>query len=218
MKLVLLGAPGAGKGTQAKILSNRLSLPTISTGDLLRAAVKNGTPVGLKVKAVIDSGGLVPDDLVLSIIRERLKEPDCKNGYILDGMPRTLKQAEALEKAGIEIDTALSIEISDDEIGKRMTGRRTCASCGATYHIVSAPPHKPGICDSCGGALTIRKDDEPETVKRRLKVFHEETEPLKAYYLSLGQLITVNNQPTIEETTMAIFEALGIKNDKAQVG
>lgn len=215
MKLILLGAPGAGKGTQAKILSGRLSLPTISTGDLLRAAVKNGTPIGIQVKAIIESGQLVPDELVMNIIKERLRNPDCQNGYILDGMPRTLGQAEALENAGIEIDTALSIEISDAEIGARMTGRRTCASCGATYHIVSAPPHKEGICDSCGGKLTIRKDDEPETVKQRLKVFHEETEPLKEYYLSLGQLITVDNQPTIEATTAAIFEALGIKDDKA---
>ncbi len=210
MKLVLLGAPGAGKGTQAKILSDRLLLPTISTGDLLRATVKTGTAVGNQVKAIIDSGQLVPDELIMSIIRERLKEKDCENGYILDGMPRTLSQAEALEKAGIEVDTALSIEISDSEIGKRMTGRRTCASCGATFHVVSAPPQKEGICDNCGGALTIREDDEPETVKQRLKVFHEETEPLKDYYLSLGQLIAVNNQPTIEATTEAIFKALGI--------
>jgi adenylate kinase len=218
MKLILLGAPGAGKGTQAKILSSRLSLPTISTGDLLRAAVKKGTPVGLQVKSIIESGSLVPDDMIMNIIRERLKEPDCEKGYILDGMPRTLGQAEALEKAGIEIDTALSIEISDAEIGERMTGRRTCTSCGATYHIVSAPPQKPGICNSCGCTLTIRKDDEPETVKQRLLVFHQETEPLKAYYLSLGQLITVNNQPTIEATTTAIFEALGIKDDQIKIG
>lgn len=214
MKLILLGAPGAGKGTQAKILSQRLSLPTISTGDLLRTAVKNGTPVGREVKAVIEAGKLVPDELVMSIIRERLKETDCRDGYILDGMPRTLAQAEALDKAGIEVDTALSIEITDEEIGARMTGRRICAACGSTYHIVSAPPHKEGICDSCGGKLTIRKDDEAETVKQRLKIFHEETEPLKAYYLSLGQLMTVENQPTIEETTAAIFRELGIKDDQ----
>ena len=214
MKLILLGAPGAGKGTQAKILSQRLSLPTISTGDLLRTAVKNGTPVGREVKAVIEAGKLVPDELVMSIIRERLKETDCRDGYILDGMPRTLAQAEALDKAGIEVDTALSIEITDEEIGARMTGRRICAACGSTYHIVSAPPHKEDICDSCGGRLTIRKDDEAETVKQRLKIFHEETEPLKAYYLSLGQLMTVENQPTIEETTAAIFRELGIKDDQ----
>jgi adenylate kinase len=171
MKLILLGAPGAGKGTQAKILSHKLSLPTISTGDLLRAAVKNGTPIGLKVQAAIDSGKLVPDELVMSIIKERLRAPDCCNGYILDGMPRTLAQAEALEKAGIEIDTALIIEISDDEIGARMTGRRTCETCGATYHIVSSPPHKEGTCDSCGGRLTMRKDDEPETLSSALRYF-----------------------------------------------
>jgi adenylate kinase len=214
MKLILMGAPGAGKGTQAKILSQKLSLPTISTGDLLRAAVKDGTPIGLEIKAVIESGQLVPDELVMSIIRERLREPDCSNGYILDGMPRTLAQAEALDKAGIEVDTALTIEISDDEIGARMTGRRICESCGATYHIVSAPPQKEGVCDSCGGRLTIRKDDEPETVKQRLKIFHQETEPLKAYYLSLGQLMTVDNQPTIEATTVAIYKELGIKDDQ----
>ncbi len=214
MKLILLGAPGAGKGTQAKVLSQKLSLPTISTGDLLRDVVKSGTPLGRKVKAVIDAGNLVPDALVMSIIRERLREPDCSNGYILDGMPRTLTQAEALENAGIEIDTALIIEISDEEIGARMTGRRVCTACGATYHIVSAPPDKEGICDSCGGRLTVRKDDEPETVKQRLRIFHEETEPLKAYYLSLGQLIKVDNQPTIEATTAAIFKELGIKDDK----
>lgn len=215
MKLILLGAPGAGKGTQAEILGNRLSLPTISTGNLLRAAVKDGTPVGLQAKAIIEAGGLVPDELVMSIIKDRLRSPDCADGYILDGIPRTLGQAEGLEKAGIEVDTALSIEISDNEIETRMTGRRTCLNCGATYHIVTAPPQKAGVCDHCGSELTIRKDDEPETVKQRLKVYHQETEPLRNYYLSLGQLITVNNQPTIEATTAAIFEALGIKDDKA---
>lgn len=214
MRLILLGAPGAGKGTQSEILSRRLSIPTISTGTLLRAAVKNGTPVGLQAKAIIEAGGLVPDEMVMSMVQERLKLPDCKNGYILDGMPRTIGQAEALEKACIDIDTALSIEIDDDEVASRMTGRRTCISCGATYHIVTAPPKTAGICDNCGGELTIRKDDEPETVKNRLKVFHQVTEPLKDYYISLGQLITVDNQPTIEATTVAIFEALGIKDDQ----
>lgn len=214
MKLILLGAPGAGKGTQAKILSDRLSIPTISTGNLLRAAVKSGTPIGLQAKTIIEAGGLVPDEMIMGIVKERLSKPDCENGYILDGMPRTLGQAEALEKAGIEIDTALSIEIEDDDVGSRMTGRRTCLNCGATYHIVTAPPKKAGICDNCGGELTIREDDEPETVKNRLHIFHQETEPLKDYYVSLGQLIMVDNEPTIEATTIAIFEALGIKDDK----
>ncbi len=214
MKLILLGAPGAGKGTQAGILSRRLTIPTISTGSLLRAAVKDGTPIGRQAKVIIESGRLVPDEMVMDMVKERLSKPDCENGYILDGMPRTLGQAEALEQACIDIDLALSIEIADDEVAERMTGRRTCVSCGATYHIVTAPPKRAGICDNCGGELTIRKDDEPETVKNRLTVFHQVTEPLKDYYKSLGQLITVDNKPTIEATTVAIFEALGIKNDK----
>jgi adenylate kinase len=210
VKLILLGAPGAGKGTQAEILSRKLNIPTISTGSILRAAVENGTPIGLEAKAYIESGRLVPDDVIIGIVRDRLAEPDCKQGYILDGMPRTLCQAEALEKAGIAIDTALSIEISDVEIETRMTGRRTCQSCGAIFHIQSRPPKHEGKCDSCKCALTIRKDDEPETVKSRLKVYHQETEPLIEYYKSKGKLIAVDNQPTIEATTAVIFKALGI--------
>ena len=210
MKLILLGAPGAGKGTQAEILSKKLGIPTISTGNILRAAVKNETPVGLKAKAYMDKGALVPDEVIIGIMKERLAEPDCKDGYILDGMPRTIAQAEALEAEKIDIDTALSIEISDAEIEARMTGRRTCQSCGATYHVVSNPPKTEGVCDSCGAELTIRKDDEPETVKNRLKVYHQETEPLKDFYKSRGKLKTVDNQPTIELTTKVICEALGI--------
>lgn len=210
MKLILLGAPGAGKGTQAEILSKKLGIPTISTGNILRAAVKNETPVGLKAKAYMDKGALVPDEVIIGIMKERLAEPDCKDGYILDGMPRTIAQAEALEAEKIDIDTALSIEISDAEIEARMTGRRTCQSCGATYHVVSNPPKTEGVCDSCGAELTIRKDDEPETVKNRLKVYHQETEPLKDFYKSRGKLKTVDNQPTIELTTKVICETLGI--------
>ena len=210
MKLILLGAPGAGKGTQAEILSKKLGIPTISTGNILRAAIKNGTPVGLKAKAYVESGALVPDDVIIGIMAERLAEDDCAKGYILDGMPRTIPQAEALEAAGVGIDCALSIEIADETIIERMSGRRTCTSCGATYHVVSAPPKTEGVCDNCGAELTIRKDDAPETVKSRLEVYHKETEPLKAFYEARGKLKSVENQPTIEATTAEIEKALGI--------
>ena len=210
MKLILLGAPGAGKGTQAEILSRKLGIPTISTGNILRAAVKNGTPVGLKAKAYVESGALVPDEVIIGIMAERLAEGDCAKGYILDGMPRTIPQAEALEAAGVGIDCALSIEIADETIIERMSGRRTCTSCGATYHVVSAPPKTEGVCDNCGAELTIRKDDAPETVKSRLEVYHKETEPLKAFYEARGKLKSVENQPTIEATTAEIEKALGI--------
>ena len=210
MKLILLGAPGAGKGTQAEILSRMLSIPTISTGNILRAAMKNGTPVGLQAKAYVESGKLVPDDVIIGIVNERLAEADCDNGYILDGMPRTIPQAEALEQAGIDIDCALSIEIADETIIDRMSGRRTCKDCSQTFHIVSNPPKKEGICDFCGGELTIRKDDAPETVKARLATYHKETEPLKAFYESRGKLKSVDNQATIEATTEVIKAALGI--------
>ncbi len=210
MKLILLGAPGAGKGTQAEILSKKLGIPTISTGNILRAAIKNGTPVGLKAKAYVESGALVPDDVIIGIMAERLAEGDCAKGYILDGMPRTIPQAEALEAAGVGIDCALSIEIADETIIERMSGRRTCTSCGATYHVVSAPPKTEGVCDNCGAELTIRKDDAPETVKSRLEVYHKETEPLKAFYEARGKLKSVENQPTIEATTAEIEKALGI--------
>ena len=207
MKLILLGAPGAGKGTQAEILSRRLGIPTISTGNILRAAMKNGTPVGLQAKAYVESGRLVPDDVIIGIVCERLAEPDCANGYILDGMPRTIPQ----EANGIEIDRALSIEIADAVIVERMSGRRTCKDCGATYHVVSNPPKAEGRCDLCGGELTIRKDDAPETVKARLDVYHAETEPLKDFYAARGKLVSVDNQPTIELTTAAIEKALDIQ-------
>lgn len=210
MKLILLGAPGAGKGTQAEILSKMLKVPTISTGNILRAAMKNGTPVGLKAKEFVESGKLVPDDVIIGIVKERLAEDDCANGYILDGMPRTIPQAEALEENGIEIDSALSIEISDETIIERMSGRRTCSNCSATFHIVSNPSKEEGKCDFCGGELTIRKDDAPETVKARLATYHQETEPLKEFYAKRGKLKTVDNQPTIEETTGVIVKALGL--------
>ncbi len=210
MRLILLGAPGAGKGTQAEILSRELNIPTISTGNILRAAMKNGTPVGLKAKSYVEAGQLVPDDVIIGIIEERLAQPDCSNGYILDGVPRTIPQAQAMEESGIGIDWAVSIEIADEVIVERMSGRRTCKNCSQTFHIVNNPPKQEGICDFCGGELTIRKDDAPETVRTRLEVFHKETEPLKDFYAERGKLKTVDNQPSIEATTAAIREALGI--------
>ena len=209
MKLVLLGAPGAGKGTQAEILSRMLNIPTISTGNILRAAMKNGTPVGLQAKAYVESGKLVPDDVIIGVVKERLAEPDCAKGYILDGMPRTIPQAEGLEANHIDVDCALSIEVQDQTIVDRMSGRRTCKDCSATFHVVSNPPKVEGKCDFCGGELGIRKDDAPETVRERLAVYHRETEPLKAFYAERGKLKTVENQPGIEATTAAIREALG---------
>ncbi|MCI9348140.1 MAG: adenylate kinase [Oscillibacter sp.] len=209
MKLILLGAPGAGKGTQAEILCKELDIPTISTGNILRAAVKNGTPTGLKAKAFMDAGQLVPDEVIIGIITERLAESDCEKGYILDGVPRTIAQAEALEKAGVAFDSVVSIEISDETIMERMSGRRVCPDCGASYHVVAVPPVKEGVCDKCGAALIQRKDDAPETVKSRLQVYHKETEPLKAFYAQRGLLKSVENQPTVEETSKAILYALG---------
>jgi len=210
MKLILLGAPGAGKGTQAEILSRRFSIPTVSTGNMLRAAMKAGTPVGLKAKEYVDTGRLVPDEVIIGIVQERLAMEDCKNGCILDGMPRTIPQAEALEAHGIEIDHAISIEIEDETIIERMTGRRTCHDCGASFHVVNNPPKTEGVCDFCGGELTIRKDDAPETVKARLATYHSETEPLKDFYAQRGKLRSVDNQPSIEAVTASIIKALGM--------
>lgn len=210
MRLILLGAPGAGKGTQADVLSAKLNIPTISTGNILRAAVKAGTPIGKQAESYMQAGKLVPDEVIIGIIRERLAEDDCKNGYILDGMPRTIPQAEALVAGGVEIDVALSIEIADETIVERMSGRRTCPDCGASYHVINSPSKVEGVCDKCGAALTIRKDDQPEVVKARLVTYHQETEPLKDFYAKLGKLKTVDNQPTIAETSEAIFRTLGI--------
>ena len=208
MKLILLGAPGAGKGTQAEILKTKLGIPTISTGNILRAAMKNGTPVGLKAKEYVDNGKLVPDDVIIGIITERLQEPDCANGYILDGVPRTIAQADALEAAGIRFDAVVAIEISDERIIERMSGRRVCEACGSSYHIVNIPPKTAGVCDACGGKLVQRKDDNPETVKARLEVYHKETEPLKDYYQAKGILKSVEDQPTVAGTTQAILAVL----------
>ena len=210
MRLILLGAPGAGKGTQAEILSRELGIPTISTGNILRAAIREGTAVGLKAKALIDAGKLVDDETIMGIVSERLAKDDCAQGYILDGVPRTIPQAEAMETMGIEIDCALSIEIADETIVERMSGRRTCKNCSQTFHVVYNPPKQEGVCDFCGGELTIRKDDAPETVRARLDTFHRETEPLLAFYERRGKLRRVENQSSIEETTAAIRSALEI--------
>ena len=211
MKLILLGAPGAGKGTQAEILCKKLGIPTISTGNILRAAIKEGTPTGLKAKSYIDAGKLVPDEVIIGIIQERLAEDDCKEGFILDGVPRTIAQAEALEKAGIGFDAVVSIEISEEEILRRMNGRRVCEACGSSYNVVSIPPRVEGICDNCGGKLIQRKDDTPETVRERLKVYHTETEPLVDFYAARGLLRPVRSDDTKEGTTQAILAALGIE-------
>ena len=210
MKLILLGPPGAGKGTQAEILNKKLGIPTISTGNILRTAVKNGTPVGLKAKEYMDAGKLVPDEVIIGVISERLAEADCQNGFILDGVPRTIPQAEALEKAGISFDAVVSIEISDEEIVERMAGRRVCTACGAPYHVKNMPPKVEGVCDACGGKLEARADDKPEVVRDRLQVYHKETAPLKDFYAARNLLKTVDNQPTVAETTTAILNALGL--------
>ena len=210
MKLILLGAPGAGKGTQAEILSAKLGIPTISTGNILRAAVQEGTPVGLAAKEYMDAGKLVPDNVIIDIVAERLAKPDCANGFILDGVPRTIAQAEALGQHGVTFDHVLSIEISDSEIEERMEGRRVCGRCGASYHIKARPPKQEGVCDACGAALIQRDDDKPDTVRHRLEVYHGQTEPLKGYYEGKGILSPVANQATIEKTTQVILEALGL--------
>ena len=210
MRLILLGAPGAGKGTQAEIIAAKLNIPTISTGNILREAIKNGTETGLKAKSFMDQGMLVPDDVIIGIVRERLAQPDCANGYILDGMPRTIPQAQALLEQGVEIDRVVSIEIADEVIEKRMTGRRVCGTCGASYHITANPPKTEGICNACGGELTIRKDDKPETVRHRLAVYHSETEALKGFYEKLGKLRLVEGNQPIEDATRDILAALGV--------
>lgn len=210
MRLILLGAPGAGKGTQAEVLSKLLGIPTISTGNILRAAMKEGTPIGLQAKAYVEAGQLVPDEVIIGIIKDRLAQDDCAKGYILDGVPRTIPQAEAMEKMGIAIDCALSIEVEDQVIVDRLGGRRVCRDCGATYHMLSHRPQKDGVCDVCGGEVICRKDDDPETVKARLVTYHRETEPLKAFYAERGLLKAVENQPSVEETTAVIRSALGI--------
>ena len=209
MKLILLGAPGAGKGTQAAILSKRLNIPTISTGNILRAAIKSGTETGKLADSYMKHGKLVPDEVIMEIIRERVMEEDCRNGYILDGVPRTIAQAEAIEnECGIYFDAVVSIEISDETIMERMSGRRTCEHCGASYHLVAVPPKVENVCDICGSELSQRHDDKPETVKHRLEIYHKETEPLKDFYMKRGVLKNVENKPTVEETTEEILRVL----------
>ena len=209
MRLILLGAPGAGKGTQAEILSAKLRIPSISTGNILREAIRTGTETGLKAKSFMDNGKLVPDEVVVDIVRERLAEADCAAGYILDGMPRTIPQAQALLHQGVMIDRVISIEIPDEVIEPRMTGRRVCTKCGASYHIMTNPPKIEGICNGCGGELMIRKDDKPETVHHRLEIFHSETEALKGFYEDLGLLRSVNGNQPIEDVNRDIMAALG---------
>ena len=211
MNLILLGAPGAGKGTQAELLLEKLSIPAISTGNMLREAMANGTELGKKVKDYMDGGLLVPDELIMGIVADRVAQPDCANGFILDGVPRTLAQAEALEAAGVRIDHVVSIEVDDGLIEGRMTGRRVCSKCGASYHIVANPSKVEGTCDLCGGELITRKDDAPETVRKRLQVYHSTTEVLKDFYGKLGRLRLVNGDQSIEGANEDILKAIEAK-------
>lgn len=212
MKLVFFGAPGAGKGTQAEIVSEKLGIPAVSTGAIIRKAVKDGTPMGIAAKDKIEKGELVPDEVVIGIIRERIAEDDCKNGFILDGFPRTVPQAEALDRMGVAIDIVLDIEVPDEKIIERMSGRRTCTKCGATYHVMYKAPAKEGVCDVCGEALTTRKDDSPEVVKSRLETYHSETEPLRDFYAKKGILKTVIGQEELADTTKLTLAALGVSD------
>ena len=213
MKIVMLGGPGAGKGTQAKIIAQKYNIPHISTGDIFRANIKEGTELGMKAKTYMDAGGLVPDELVVDLVADRLTWDDTKNGFVLDGFPRTIPQAEALTKAladmGSALDVAIDIEVPDQVIIDRMGGRRACVSCGATYHIVNIPPKKEGICDICGSSLILRDDDKPETVKHRLDVYHEQTQPLIDYYKNMGTLREVDGTVSMDEVFAQITAILG---------
>ena len=209
MNLILLGAPGASKGTQAEVISAALSIPQISTGNILREAVKNGTEFGLKAKAAMESGALVSDEVVIGILKDRIAQDDCKNGFILDGFPRTVPQAEALEAMGVNIDKVVEIYVPDETISKRLSGRRVCEDCGASYHTDFKPSKVSGKCDKCGGNTVIRKDDEPATVPERLKVYHEQTAPLKAFYEQRGKLETVIGQEEVSETSKLTLKAVG---------
>ena len=209
MNLILLGAPGAGKGTQAQLLIERLNIPSISTGNMLREEMAKGTELGKQVRYCMDNGCLVPDELALRLLKERLSQPDCKNGFILDGVPRTLAQAEAMDRMGIRIAHVVSIEVDDDEITMRMSGRRVCPDCGASYHIANNPPRTEGVCDHCGGTLKSRSDDDPETVRHRLQVYHDSTEVLKDYYAKQNKLRKVFGNQPIEGTHRDILKAIG---------
>ena len=210
MKIILLGPPGAGKGTQAEVLTDKLKIPQISTGDILRAAVKKGTPVGLQAKTYMDAGNLVPDDVIIGVVKERLTADDCKNGYIFDGMPRTIAQAEALDEQNVIIDVVLAIEVPDEIIVTRLGGRRTCPECGFIYHIETKKPAKEGICDVCGAALIIRKDDEAETILNRLDTYHKDTAPLIDYYRKQGKLKDIGGEYNIASQTAEVLKALGL--------
>lgn len=209
MNLILLGAPGAGKGTQAELLVKKLQIPAISTGNMLREAIQNGTELGAQAKQYMDSGLLVPDELILGIVKERVAKPDCEKGFILDGVPRTQAQAEALDRMGVRVDHVISLEIDDQVIESRMTGRRVCKNCGASYHIAANPPKTQGVCDECGGELITRADDTAETVRKRLQVYHASTEVLKTYYQRQGKLVLIQGDQSIEQANRDILSAIG---------
>lgn len=208
MNLILLGAPGAGKGTQAEVICDTLKIPAISTGNILREAIKNETALGMEAKSYMDGGKLVPDEIVINILKERLEKDDCKNGFILDGFPRTVPQAEALDKMGVNIDRVIDIEVEDEKIMKRLSGRRVCEDCGASYHLEYKPSKVEGKCDKCGGNTVQRKDDHPDTIKERLQVYHQQTEPLKDYYYATGKLIVVEGQEDVADTTALTLKAV----------
>ncbi len=208
MRLIFLGAPGAGKGTQAEVVSKTLQIPTISTGNIIREALESGSEWGVKMKSYMEKGALVPDEIVIGIVQDRLSQPDCENGFILDGFPRTIPQAEALDRMEITIDRVVNIDVPDEVIAQRVSGRRVCPNCGNSYHIAYKKPQVEGVCDGCGSTLIQRKDDLPETVKNRLHVYHEQTEPLVEYYEKQGKLFTVKGQGGVEETTKAVLDAV----------
>ncbi len=208
MNLILLGAPGAGKGTQAEVICNAKGIPAISTGNILREAVKNETPCGLEAKSYMESGALVPDEVVIGILKDRIAQDDCKNGFILDGFPRTVPQAEALDRMGVNIDKVIEIYVPDEKIAQRLSGRRVCEACGSSYHVEFKPTKVEGICNVCGGKVVIRKDDEPATVLDRLAVYHEKTAPLKDFYSAQGKLVTVIGQEEVSDTSRLTLEAV----------
>ena len=210
MNIIMLGAPGAGKGTQAAVLCEKLNIPTISTGNIIREALKNGTEMGMKAKSFMDAGQLVPDEVVIGIVKDRLQEADCQNGYILDGFPRTIPQAEALDEMGANIDCVIDIEVQDEVIVNRLSGRRVCEKCGRPYHTESLKPKVEGVCDDCNGALVQRKDDQIDTIKNRLEIYHKETEPLVNYYKAQDKLVVIEGKDTVADTTAAVFKAIGV--------
>ena len=211
MKIIFLGPPGAGKGTKAEIVAERLGIPTISTGAIIREAIKSGSPMGVEAKKFIDAGNLISDDVVIGIVKERLAKSDCKRGFILDGFPRTVSQAIALSDMGVVIDRVVFIDVPDEVIFDRMSGRRVCQKCGATYHVTDHPSKAGDLCEKCGGELMIRSDDAPEVVHSRLEVYHTTTEPLYDYYVAQGNLVTVDGLGSVEETIARTFRALGVE-------